>query len=138
MIELAFLSLLAVAAAFVFRLFRREHRRRAAAGPVPGIPCMLRRPAGEGRWRAGRITAGAEGEPPGTVRWTPSRGTPVPLPGLVHTQIRVPTVREGMAINPGSRIVRCEDPTGPETAALEIAVMPLDLAELLRLVPPAG
>ncbi|WP_412078124.1 hypothetical protein ACLF6K_29450 [Streptomyces xanthophaeus] len=111
-------------------LLRRKHLARKAAGPVPGIPCMVRSPAGEGRWRAGRVYADA-----GAARWVPGRGEAVALAGGRATGVRMPTVKEGLVINPGSRIVTCVYGDG---AAMEIAVMPLDLRELLAAVPQAG
>ncbi|MFB7467192.1 hypothetical protein ACFCZ1_27460 [Streptomyces sp. NPDC056224] len=109
-------------------LLRRKHRARIAAGPVSGIPGMAREPAGEGRWRMGRVYAG-----PGAARWVPRRGEPLPLPGGHVTGVRVPSLREGVSINPGSRIVRCTYEGG---GTIEIAVMPLDLRELLAAVSP--
>ncbi|MET9964088.1 hypothetical protein ABZ128_34275 [Streptomyces sp. NPDC006326] len=108
-------------------LVRRRNRQRAAARPEAGIPCMVRSPAGEGRWRAGRVYGGPDG-----ARWVPGRGAPVPLPQGRATGVRAPSVREGMSINPGSRIVTCVYGDG---ASMEIAVMPLDLRELLAAVP---
>lgn len=118
-----------LAAAGAGWLLRRKHRARTAAGPVPGIPCMVRHPAGEGRWRAGKVYADQ-----GVARWVPRRGEPVPLPGGRATGLRVPSVREGIAINPGSRIVTCAYEGG---GSIEIAVMPLDVRELLAAVPQA-
>ncbi|MFD7095831.1 hypothetical protein ACWGVR_37450 [Streptomyces xanthophaeus] len=126
MIEIVVAVLAAAGAGW---LLRRKHLQRAATGPVPGIPCMVRSPAGEGRWRPGRVYAEA-----GTARWVPQRGEPVELPGGRATGVRVPTVKEGIAINPGSRIVTCAYGDG---AAMEIAVMPLDVRELLEAVPQA-
>ncbi|MFE2144773.1 hypothetical protein ACFXA3_24055 [Streptomyces sp. NPDC059456] len=104
---------------------------------------MARHPAGAGRWRMGRVFTG-----PGIPRWVPRRGEPVPLPGGRATGVRAPSVKEGISINPGSRIVACTygsgaDGGGPDGAAagggtIEIAVMPLDLRELLEAVPQAG
>ncbi|MGW6980618.1 hypothetical protein ACWGE1_14405 [Streptomyces sp. NPDC054932] len=110
-------------------LLRRKHLARTATAPVPGIPCMVRIPAGEGRWRAGRVYADG-----GAARWVPQRGEPVELPGARATGIRVPSVKEGISINPGSRIVTCVHEGG---GSLEIAVMPLDVRELLEAVPQA-
>lgn len=123
-IEFVVFALVAAGAGW---LVRRKHRSRTALAPVPGIPCMARHPAGAGRWRPGRIDA--EG---GAARWTPSRGEPVPLPGGRSTAVRVPSVREGIAINPGSRIVTCAYADG---GTIEVAVMPLDLRELLAALP---
>ncbi|WP_406182522.1 hypothetical protein [Streptomyces sp. NBC_01006] len=113
---------------------RSERRERIAAGTPDGIPCMVRHPAGAGRWRMGRVFTG-----PGGARWVPRRGEPVPLPGGRATGVRAPSVKEGMAINPGSRIVSCTYGTGGVDGSggtIEIAVMPLDLRELLAVVPP--
>ncbi|WP_404960332.1 hypothetical protein [Streptomyces sp. 147326] len=126
MIEYVFL---AAGAAGVAWLLRRKHLARTATGPVPGIPGMARRPAGEGRWRAGRVYADG-----GAARWVPERGEPVPLPGGRATGVRVPSVKEGIVINPGSRIVTCTYEGG---GSIEIAVMPLDVRELLEAVPQA-
>lgn len=115
-----------LAAAGAGWLLRRKHLARTATGPVPGIPGMARRPAGEGRWRAGRVYADE-----GAARWVPQRGEPVPLPGGRATGVRVPSVKEGISINPGSRIVTCTYEGG---GSIEIAVMPLDLRELLEAV----
>ncbi|WP_328925449.1 hypothetical protein OG429_12880 [Streptomyces sp. NBC_00190] len=120
MIEIVVAVLAAAGAGW---LLRRKHLARTAAGPVPGIPGMAREPAGEGRWRPGRVYAG-----PGAARWVPQRGEPVPLPGGRATAVRAPSVKEGMSINPGSRIVTCAYGGG---GSIEIAVMALDLRELL-------
>ncbi|MFD7555408.1 MULTISPECIES: hypothetical protein [unclassified Streptomyces] len=108
-------------------LLRRKHRQRVAAGNVAGIPGMARQPAGEGRWRMGRLYVDG-----GAARWVPRRGEPVPLPGARATGVRAPSVREGMSINPGSRIVTCGYEGG---GTIDIAVMPLDLREVLAAVP---
>ncbi|MDD9381478.1 hypothetical protein M8Z33_33490 [Streptomyces sp. ZAF1911] len=121
---------LAGAAAGTAWLMRRKHLRRQAGAPVPGIPCMARRPAGSGRWRSGRVYADQ-----GAARWVPGRGEPVPLTGARATGVRVPSVKEGISINPGSRIVTCE--FAEDSGGIEIAVMPLDLRELLAAVPEA-
>ncbi|MBT2540447.1 hypothetical protein J7E99_06945 [Streptomyces sp. ISL-44] len=123
MIEMVVVVLAAAGAGW---LLRRKHLARTATGPVPGIPGMARRPAGEGRWRAGRVYADE-----GAARWVPQRGEPVPLPGGRATGVRVPSVKEGISINPGSRIVTCTYEGG---GSIEIAVMPLDLRELLEAV----
>lgn len=112
-------------------LLRRKHLQRRATAPVPGIPCMARHPAGAGRWRSGRVYADQ-----GAPRWQPSRGEPVLLTGARATGVRVPSVKEGISINPGSRIVTCAyEGVAP---GIEIAVMPLDLRELLEAVPEAA
>ncbi|MFB8398749.1 hypothetical protein [Streptomyces yangpuensis] len=110
-------------------LVRRKHLARAGAGPVPGIPGMARQPAGQGRWRPGRVYA--EG---GAARWVPERGEAVTLPGGRATGLRVPSMKEGISINPGSRIVACTYDGG---GTIEIAVMPLDVRELLEALPRA-
>ncbi|MFD4134786.1 hypothetical protein [Streptomyces goshikiensis] len=127
MIEFVFLAALAAATGW---LIRRKHRERTAAGRTQGIPGMARNPAGAGRWRAGRVCAGPAGE----VRWVPGRGEPVALPGVRATGVRPPSVKEGLSINPGSRIVAC----AYEGGTIEIAVMALDLRELLEAVPAEG
>ncbi|MFJ3514665.1 MULTISPECIES: hypothetical protein [unclassified Streptomyces] len=126
MIEIVVVVLAAAGAGW---LLRRKHRERTAAGPVPGIPCMVRIPAGQGRWRPGRV----HGEQ-GAARWVPQRGEPVELPGGRATGVRVPSVKEGISINPSSRIVTCSYEGG---GSIEIAVMPLDVRELLEAVPQA-
>ncbi|MFD7259779.1 hypothetical protein [Streptomyces sp. NPDC059874] len=108
-------------------LLRRKHLRRLAAGPEAGIPGMARHPAGEGRWRLGKLYADQ-----GAARWVPRRGEPVPLPGGRATGLRAPSVREGLSINPGSRIVTCAYEGG---GTIDIAVMPLDLREVLAALP---
>lgn len=111
-------------------LMRRKHLRRQAVAPVPGIPCMARRPAGTGRWRSGRVYADQ-----GAARWVPGRGEPVALTGGRATGVRAPSVKEGISINPGSRIVTVE--FAGDGGGMEIAVMPLDLRELLAAVEQA-
>ncbi|MFI9061692.1 hypothetical protein ACIGQE_07445 [Streptomyces sp. NPDC053429] len=120
---------LAVVAAVTGWLVRRVQRRRAAAGVPAGLPCMARHPAGRGRWRSGRVYVDQ-----GAARWLPRRGPAVGLAGARTTGVRPPSVREGLSINPASRIVACTPAAGP---AIEIAVMPLDLRELLAAVPQA-
>ncbi|MGW0394244.1 hypothetical protein ACWDYJ_25830 [Streptomyces sp. NPDC003042] len=126
MIEFVLLAVGAVGAGW---LLRRKHLERVAAGRPAGIPGMARRPAGEGRWRVGRVHVDQ-----GVARWEPRRGPAVPLTGARATGLRVPSVREGISINPGSRIVTCLLEGGEE---MEIAVMPLDVRELLAAVPQA-
>ncbi|MFJ1867065.1 hypothetical protein ACIOD1_20855 [Streptomyces sp. NPDC088097] len=127
MIEFVMFALLAGGAGW---LFRRKHLKRQAAGSPAGIPGMARHPAGTGRWRAGRVHVAPDTGP----RWEPQRGPVVALAGARATDLRVPSVREGIAINPGSRIVTCALPDG---GSVEIAVMPLDVRELLEAVPQA-
>ncbi|MCX5407578.1 hypothetical protein OHA37_27410 [Streptomyces sp. NBC_00335] len=121
---------LAGAAAGTGWLMRRKHLRRQSVAPVPGLPCMARRPAGAGRWRSGRVYADR-----GAARWVPGRGEPVALTGGRATGVRAPSVKEGISINPGSRIVTVE--FAGDGGGMEIAVMPLDLRELLAAVEPA-
>lgn len=128
MIEYAVFAAGAAGAAW---LLRRKHLQRRSAAPVRGIPCMARRPAGAGRWRSGRVYAEQ-----GAARWVPSRGEPVLLTGGRATGVRVPSIKEGISINPGSRIVTCVY-DGATASGIEIAVMPLDLRELLAAVPEA-
>ncbi|MFE2877128.1 hypothetical protein ACFXG6_22570 [Streptomyces roseus] len=110
---------------------RRKRRERLAARTPDGIPCMARHPVGAGRWRVGRVLTGHGGG----ARWVPRRGEPVPLPAGRATGVRAPSVKEAMAINPGSRIVACTYGDGGAGGSIEIAVMPLDLRELLAAVP---
>ncbi|MFF4102146.1 hypothetical protein [Streptomyces sp. NPDC001903] len=123
----------------MIEFLRRKRRERLAAGSPDGIPCMVRHPAGAGRWRMGRVFTG-----PGGARWVPRRGEPVPLTGGRATGVRAPSVKEGISINPGSRIVSCaygsaaDGEAGAAAGTIEIAVMPLDLRELLEAVPQAG
>lgn len=120
---------LALAAGGFGWLLRRKHRQRIEAGSPAGIPGMARNPAGAGRWRSGRLYAD-----PGAARWQPGRGPAVSLAGARATGVRVPSVREGISINPGSRIVACALEGG---GTMEIAVMPLDMRGLLEAVPEA-
>ncbi|MFJ3878110.1 hypothetical protein ACIPW5_11680 [Streptomyces sp. NPDC090077] len=124
MIEFLFFALVAGGLGW---LLRRKHRQRTAAGSPAGIPGMARTPAGAGRWRPGRLYAD-----PGAARWQPGRGPAVSLAGARATAVRMPSVREGISINPGSRIVACALEGG---GTMEIAVMPLDLRGLLEAVP---
>lgn len=121
--------LFALVAAGTGWLLRRKHHQRREAGSPAGIPCMARRPAGGGRWRTGRVYADQD-----APRWQPGRGPAVPLAGARATGLRPPSVREGISINPGSRIVACALEDG---GTMEIAVMPLDVRELLAVVPRA-
>lgn len=123
-------AVLALAAAGAGWLVHRKHRSRVAAGKAPGIPCMARTPAGRGRWRMGRVYVDG-----GAARWVPSRGEPVELTGGRATAVRAPSVKEGISINPGSRIVTCAFDEGGGGGDIEIAVMPLDLRELLAVLP---
>ncbi|MFF1833801.1 hypothetical protein ACFVXE_06300 [Streptomyces sp. NPDC058231] len=119
---------LGVVASLVGVLIRRRHRQRsepAATGAPAGIPCMMRWPARGGRWRPGHLLVHAV--PPA---WRASYGKQlVVLPDdLRRTAVRAPSTREGLVINPGSRIVECESSGGE----LSIAVMPADLEQVTR------
>ncbi|MFD9573456.1 hypothetical protein ACFWBI_26875 [Streptomyces sp. NPDC059982] len=127
-IEFLLFALVAAAAGW---LVRRKHHRRRAAGPPEGIPSMARRPAGAGRWHSGRVYADR-----GAPRWQPGRGPAVPLAEARAGTVRLPSVREGISINPGSRIVTCAAADGGPD--IEVAVMPLDLREFLEAVPEAA
>ncbi|WP_424217485.1 hypothetical protein ACN20G_35560 (plasmid) [Streptomyces sp. BI20] len=113
------------------RLLVRDRARRTALLPT-GVPGMARRPAGTGRWRPGLVAPG----PDGALRWIPDRGPATDLPPQVHWDPRTPTVREGITINPGSRVLRCAPAADPTTEQWELAVMPLDLRALTTLIPP--
>ena len=107
---------------------RRKRRQRSdavAAGEPAGVPCMLKWAAQGARWRAGRLLVPGAGP----LVWTPSlRKSETELPaGLRRAEVRAPSVREALAINPGSRIVRCESSDGE----VLIAVMPDDLATVI-------
>ncbi|MCB5164188.1 hypothetical protein LG634_04970 [Streptomyces bambusae] len=116
---------------FLRRSLGRPAAQAAPAAP-PGVHCMLRRTALARRWRPGRLLTGAV-----PLGWAPSfgRGSLQTLPAdLRRTGVRGPTVREGMSVNPGSRIVECGSAEGP----VLIAVMPGDLAAVLAAVPEAA
>lgn len=99
---------------------RRARARDSRHGPASGRPGPLE--AGTGVRRGGRGPLG------------PPRGAALPLPGARATGLRVPSIKEGISINPGSRIVTCTYEGG---GSIEIAVMPLDVRELLEAVPQA-
>ncbi|MFF2524236.1 hypothetical protein ACFVTW_19375, partial [Streptomyces liangshanensis] len=63
-----------------------------------------------------------------------SAGQALALPAdLRHTGTRPPSVREGLSVNPGSRILECESATdGP----LLIAVMPDEVAHVHHALTP--
>ncbi|MEU3482707.1 hypothetical protein ACI2LO_14930 [Streptomyces sp. NPDC033754] len=125
MIEFAFFAALAALVGWLVNRKRQQRSTTIAAGEVAEVPCMLKWAAQGSRWRAGRLLIGAN--PPA---WKPSRGKPeVALPAdLRRTGTRSPSVREGMSINPGSRIVEC---TSSGEAVL-IAVMPEYLDHVVK------
>ncbi|MEV0491687.1 hypothetical protein [Streptomyces atratus] len=117
---------LGVVGSLVGVLIRRRHRQRsarAAAGAPTGIPCMIKRPSHGNRWRPGQLLTHAT-----PLTWRPAYGTStVVLPDDLHlTAVRAVSTREGLVINPGSRVVECASSDG---SAL-IAVMPMDLEQV--------
>ncbi|MFI9293188.1 hypothetical protein [Streptomyces gardneri] len=125
MIELLFF---AAVAALVGWLMERKRRQRStaaavaavAAGEAAGVPCMVKWSALGSRWRAGRLVIGA-----GPPVWRASWGRrELALPSdLRRTGVRSPSAREGMSINPGSRILEYASSGG----VVLVAVMPDDL-----------
>lgn len=102
----------AVAAALAGWLMRHKRQQRStaiAAGEPTGVPCMLKWSAQGSRWKAGRLLIGA-----GPPVWKPSFGKPeAVLPtDLRQDAVRSPSLREAVAVNPGSRIVECESSGG--------------------------
>ncbi|MEU6453393.1 hypothetical protein [Streptomyces sp. NPDC047065] len=125
MIELA---LGVVVAGLVAWLMRRKRQQRAtaiAAGQAAGVPCMLKWSVQGSRWRAGRLLIGA-----GPFVWKPSLGKrEAVLPvDLCRVGVRSPSLREAVAVNPGSRIVECESSDGE----VLIAVMPPELEHVIK------
>ncbi|WP_078968532.1 MULTISPECIES: hypothetical protein [unclassified Streptomyces] len=117
------------AGALVTWLIRRKVRQRAedaGRGDEIGVPCMLRHPAREGRWLRGRMLIG----PAGMTWEAGSRaGAAVSLPAeLRRVGLRVPSLREAITINGGSRIVECASPEG----TVLIAVMPYEVEHVLK------
>ncbi|MFE9045855.1 hypothetical protein ACFYOG_33770 [Streptomyces sp. NPDC007818] len=117
-----------VAAACVGWLLRRKQKQRsaaAAAGEPVGLPCMLKWSAQGSRWKPGRLLTGAD-----RLLWQPSWGRrSVALPAdLRQAGVRSPSTREGMVINPGSRIVTCDSSDGE----VLIAVMPPELDHVIK------
>lgn len=96
-----------------------------SAGRPAGVPCMLKWSAQGSRWKAGRLLIGA-----GPLVWKSSPGKrEVTLPrDLAQAGVRSPSLREGMTINPGSRIVTCESSGGE----VLIAVMPTELHQVTK------
>ncbi|WP_225802692.1 hypothetical protein [Streptomyces sp. NK15101] len=130
MLELVFFV---AAAALVGWMMSRKQRQRSTAtadGEPAGVPCMLKWSAQGSRWRAGRLLIGA-----GPLVWKPSLGRrEAALPAdLRQTGVRSPSLREAVAINPGSRIVECESSDGQ----VLIAVMPGDLDHVVKFLERA-
>ncbi|MER8042533.1 hypothetical protein [Streptomyces sp. NPDC094032] len=134
MIELV--VLVAVVVLVGWLVVRKQKQRSAAiaSGEEAGVPCMLKWPAQGARWKAGRLLIG--GGSGGSLVWQPSSGKQeVPLPtDLRRTGLRPPTMREGMTINPSSRIVECQSSSDGD---ILIAVMPLDLPHLTNALESA-
>ncbi|MFI8823862.1 hypothetical protein [Streptomyces sp. NPDC053431] len=131
MIDIAFFAVLAALVAWLVGRKRRQRSTATAAGEPAGVPCMLKWSAQGSRWRAGRLrTGGAD-----PLVWKPSFGKrEVALPaGLRRTEVRSPSLREAVAINPQSRIVACESSEGE----LLIAVMPEDLDRVIKALESA-
>ncbi|MFE7327194.1 hypothetical protein ACFU8W_19770 [Streptomyces sp. NPDC057565] len=117
---------LGVVGSLVGMLIRRRHRQRsarAADGAPTGIPCMIKRASHGNRWRPGRLLTHAK-----PLTWRPAYGrSAVVLPDDLHrTAVRAVSTREGLVINPGSRIVECASSDG----TVLIAVMPVDLEQV--------
>ncbi|MER5965870.1 hypothetical protein [Streptomyces sp. NPDC002057] len=128
MIEPVSLAVAAVAAALVGRLMIRKRRQRSAAlaaGEAAGVPCMLKWAAQGSRWRAGRLLIGA-GPPVWRASWG-RREAALPA-DLRRTGTRPPSVREGISINPGSRIVEYASSGG----TVLIAVMPDEVDQVVK------
>ncbi|WP_435973315.1 hypothetical protein [Streptomyces sp. Qhu_M48] len=116
------------AAALVGRLMNRKRRQRSdalAAGEVAGVPCMLKWSAQGSRWRPGRLLIGA-GPPVWKASWG-RREAALPA-DLRRTGTRSPSVREGISINPGSRIVEYASSGG----TVLIAVMPDEVDQVVK------
>jgi hypothetical protein len=114
---------LGVVGSLVGMLIRRRHRQRsarAADGAPTGVPCMIKRASHGNRWRPGQLLINAK-----PLTWRPAYGrSAVVLPDDLHrTAVRAVSTREGLVINPGSRIVECASSDG----TVLIAVMPVDL-----------
>ncbi|AYG78202.1 hypothetical protein DWB77_00309 [Streptomyces hundungensis] len=91
---------------------------------------MVKWPARSPRWRAGRLLISA-----GSVVWKSSYGKQeVALPtDLLQTGFRSPSLREAVAINPGSRIAECDSSDGE----VLIAVMPSELDHVVTALDKA-
>ncbi|MFB9434607.1 hypothetical protein [Streptomyces showdoensis] len=115
-------------AALVGWLIHRKQQQRSSAiasGQQAGVHCMLKFAERGSRWKAGRLLIGA-----GPLVWKPSFGrkeTALPA-DLRQAELRSPSMREGMSINPASRIVECESSDGK----ISIAVMPPDLDHVIK------
>ncbi|MFI6423134.1 hypothetical protein ACIBG6_37820 [Streptomyces sp. NPDC050842] len=117
-----------VAAALVGWLMRRKQQQRStaiAAGEPTGVPCMLKWSAQGSRWRPGRLLIAT-----GSLVWKPSFGKQqAVLPAdLRQAGMRSPSLREAVAVNPGSRIVECDSSDGE----VLIAVMPPELDHVIK------
>ncbi|WP_315904329.1 hypothetical protein [Streptomyces sp. ASQP_92] len=91
---------------------------------------MLRWSAQGSRWKAGRLLIGA-----GALAWKPSLGkqeTVLPA-DLCQAGVRSPSLREAVAVNPGSRIVECDSSDGE----VLIAVMPPELDHVIKALESA-
>ncbi|MFE3516104.1 hypothetical protein [Streptomyces sp. NPDC059166] len=122
-----------VAAALIGWLMRRRQQQRSTAiadGKPAGVPCMLKWSAQGSRWRAGRLLISA-----GPLVWKPSFGTQeAVLPAdLCRAGVRSPSLREAVAVNPGSRIVVCDSSDGE----VLIAVMPPELDHMIKALESA-
>ncbi|MFF8837016.1 hypothetical protein [Streptomyces sp. NPDC015130] len=120
MIELAFFAAFAALVGWLMRRKQRQRSAAVAAGETAGVPCMLKWSAHGSRWRAGRLLIG-EGPPVWRASWG-SRELALPT-DLRRTGTRSPSAREGMSINPGSRILEYASSGG----VVLVAVMPYEL-----------
>ncbi|MFJ3581722.1 hypothetical protein ACIPPS_05720 [Streptomyces sp. NPDC090127] len=91
---------------------------------------MLKWPTQGSRWRAGHLLIGD-----GPLVWKPSFGKrEAVLPAdLCQAGVRSPSLRETVAVNPGSRIVECDSSVGE----VLIAVMPLELDHVIKALESA-
>ncbi|MEU7070267.1 hypothetical protein AB0B30_18395 [Streptomyces narbonensis] len=120
MLEIAILAAVAALVGWLMNRKRRQRSAAVAAGETAGVPCMLKWSAHGSRWRAGRLLIGA-GPPVWKASWG---GRELALPtDLRRTGTRAPSTREGMSINPGSRILEYASSAG----VVLIAVMPDEL-----------
>jgi hypothetical protein len=84
------------------------------------------------RWKVGRLLL--TGADPLLRTSFPGRREVALPPGLRRTGVRAPSVREGLTINPRSRIVECRSAEGE----VLIAVMPEDLEQVTEAVRAAS
>lgn len=127
-IELGFFAVLAALAGWLMRRRARQRSEAMADGEPAEVPCMLKWAALGSRWKVGRLLL--TGTDPLLRTSFPGRRE-VALPrGLRRTGVRAPSVREGLTINPRSRIVECESAEGE----VLIAVMPEDLEHVTEAV----